>query len=96
MNLRFLASALVKCEWSASRSCRFIPWEIAPGTHWIGGWVDLRAGLANMEKEDDWPYRDSKSNPSLVQHVTSHYTNYATAVLEGLGTFKNSNDLIEF
>jgi hypothetical protein len=24
--------------------------ERAPGAHWIGGWVDLRAGLANMEK----------------------------------------------
>jgi hypothetical protein len=21
------------------------PWERNPSTHWIGGWVDLRAGL---------------------------------------------------
>jgi hypothetical protein len=26
------------------------PVERAPGTHWIEGWVDLRAGLDNMEK----------------------------------------------
>jgi hypothetical protein len=24
---------------------RFIPGERAPGTHWTGGWVGLRAGL---------------------------------------------------
>jgi hypothetical protein len=29
---------------------RFIPGERAPGTHWIGGLVDLRAGLDDAEK----------------------------------------------
>jgi hypothetical protein len=29
---------------------RFTPGERAPGTHWIGGWVDLRAGLDDLEK----------------------------------------------
>jgi hypothetical protein len=28
----------------------FIPGEIAPSTHWIGGWVDPRAGLDDVEK----------------------------------------------
>jgi hypothetical protein len=37
------------------------PGERAPGTHWIGGWMDLRADLDN----------------SVVQPVASHYTNYA-------------------
>jgi hypothetical protein len=32
-----------------SPSC-FTAAERAPGTHWIGGWVDPRAGLDNMEK----------------------------------------------
>jgi hypothetical protein len=27
------------------------PGERAPGTHWIGGWVDPRAGLDNVEKK---------------------------------------------
>jgi hypothetical protein len=40
----FLISALVGGEWSASRPGRFTHGEIALGTHWIGGWVDLRAG----------------------------------------------------
>jgi hypothetical protein len=46
----FLTSALVRGEWSASRPGRFNPRERAPGTHWIGGWVNLRAGLDDMEK----------------------------------------------
>jgi hypothetical protein len=41
----FLTSAQAGGEWSASRPDRFIP-----GTHWIGGWVDLRAGLDEVEK----------------------------------------------
>jgi hypothetical protein len=46
----FLTSALFGGEWSASYSDRFTPGERAPGTHWIGGWVDPRAGLDDVEK----------------------------------------------
>jgi hypothetical protein len=46
----FLTSAPVGGEWSASRPCRFTLGERAPSTHWIGGWVDLRAGLDYVEK----------------------------------------------
>jgi hypothetical protein len=41
----FLTSALVGGEWSTSRPDRF-----TPGTHWIGGRVDLRASLNDLEK----------------------------------------------
>jgi hypothetical protein len=41
----FLTSALVGGKWSAWSPGRFIP-----GTHWIGGWVDPKAGLDEMEK----------------------------------------------
>jgi hypothetical protein len=44
-----LTSGLVGGEWSASRPCRFIPVERSPGTHWIGGWVDPRASLDDLE-----------------------------------------------
>jgi hypothetical protein len=44
-----LTSALVGGEWSALRPGRFTPGERAPGTHWIGGWVDPRTEL-DMEK----------------------------------------------
>jgi hypothetical protein len=46
----FLTSALVGGEWSASRLSRFTPRKRAPGTNWIGVWVDPRAGLDGVEK----------------------------------------------
>jgi len=36
-----LTSVLNGGEWSASCPSHFNPREIAPGTHWIGGWVLL-------------------------------------------------------
>jgi hypothetical protein len=45
-----LTSALVGGEWSASRCGRFTLQEKVPGTHWIGGWVDPRTGLDDVEK----------------------------------------------
>jgi hypothetical protein len=41
----FLTSALIGGEWSASRPCR-----CTPGTHCIGGLMDSRAGLDDLEK----------------------------------------------
>jgi hypothetical protein len=46
----FLTSALAGGERSTSRPSSFTPGERARGTHWIGGWVDPRAGLDDMEK----------------------------------------------
>jgi hypothetical protein len=46
----FLTSVLAGGEWSASRPGRFTPGERTPDTHWIGGWVDPRAGLDDVEK----------------------------------------------
>jgi hypothetical protein len=46
----FLTSSLVGGEWSTSRPGRFAPGERAPGTHWIGGWVDPRGGLDDLKK----------------------------------------------
>jgi hypothetical protein len=46
----FLTSALAGGEWSTLRPGRLTPGERAPGTHWIGGGVDPRAGLVDLEK----------------------------------------------
>jgi hypothetical protein len=46
----FLTSALAGGEWLASHPGRFIPGERTSSTHWIGGWVDVRAALDYMEK----------------------------------------------
>jgi hypothetical protein len=46
----FLTSTLDGDEWSASRLGCFIPRERGPSTHWIGGWVGLRASLEAVAK----------------------------------------------
>jgi hypothetical protein len=45
----FLTWVLVGGEWSASRPARFTLGKRAPGNHWIGDWVDLRAGVDEVE-----------------------------------------------
>jgi hypothetical protein len=45
----------IRRRWSASRPIRFIPGERAPGTHWIGGWVDPKAGLNAVDVTELWP-----------------------------------------
>jgi hypothetical protein len=46
-------------------------------THWVGGWVGLRAGLEDVKKRKFLALPDSNSDPSVVQPVSSHYTDYA-------------------
>jgi hypothetical protein len=58
-----LSSAVAVGEWSASRPGLFTTGERAPGTHWIGGWVDPRTGPDDLEKRKFWPYRDSNTRP---------------------------------
>jgi hypothetical protein len=45
----FLTSAVTGSEWLASRPCRFTRRKRDPGTHSIGGWMDPRAGLDDVE-----------------------------------------------
>jgi hypothetical protein len=51
----FLTLALAGGEWSASRPGRFTPGERAPSTHWIGGWVNPKSGLDDVEKRKFLP-----------------------------------------
>jgi hypothetical protein len=77
----FLTSVLAGGDWSASRSGRFTSEERAPGSHWIGGWVDPRAGLDDLENENSYPHRDLNPSPSVVQPVASRYSDYAIPAL---------------
>jgi hypothetical protein len=53
-------TSLHGCEWLASRPGRFTPRERTPGTHWIRGWVGLRAGVdAEVKRKIPSPYRHS-------------------------------------
>jgi hypothetical protein len=76
----FLTSTLVGGQWWAARPGRFTHRERAPGTHWIGGWVDPRPGLDDVKMRKFLTYRDSNSDPSVVQPVASRYTDNAIPV----------------
>jgi hypothetical protein len=64
----FLTSALAGGEWSALLAGRFTSGERAPGTHWIGGWVNLRTGL------DDVKNRKFLTIPGLELRPLGHQT----------------------
>jgi len=52
MELRtFLTLVLDGSQWSASCPGCFIPGRRTPCTHWIEGWVNLRAGVDAVEKK---------------------------------------------
>jgi hypothetical protein len=66
----FFTSALRDAEWSALRTCGFIPGETAPNAHRTGDWVGPRAGMNVTKKRTiSYPYRESSPAFSVVQPV---------------------------
>jgi hypothetical protein len=60
---------------------RFILGERTPGTHWTGGWVDPRAGLAQRLEEKSFHLCwGSNLNSPVVQPLARHYTDWATRI----------------
>jgi hypothetical protein len=59
----FFNYALAGGEWSASRLGHFTPKERAPGTRWIGGCVDPKTGLDDVEKRKFLPLQGLKLRP---------------------------------
>jgi hypothetical protein len=60
----------------------FNPDRFAPGSHWIGGWVDPRAVLDDVDKRK---FLNSKFDPSAVQPVASRYPgSFAEVSSQGL------------
>jgi hypothetical protein len=58
------------------------PKERAPGTHWIGGWVDHRAVLdAVVKRKISIPRQESNPRTPIVQPVTKRYTDRAIMAL---------------
>jgi hypothetical protein len=47
-----------------------------PGTHWIGGWVGPRACVDDEERRKFLTLPRFKLQPSFIQPVASHYTDY--------------------
>jgi hypothetical protein len=71
-------------RWVVSRSGRFTPRELSPGTHWIGGWLGPRAVLdAVVKRKIPNPRRESNPRTPIVQPVAQRYTDWdITALLE--------------
>jgi hypothetical protein len=69
-----LTSALDGGEWSSLRPGSFTPWERAPGTHCIGGWVGPRAVLdAVVKRKFPSSHRESNPRTRIVQPVARRY-----------------------
>lgn len=64
-------SALDKRKWQDLRPKYFILQKTAPATHWLGGWVGLRAHLDTTEKT-------KISAPPLASH---HPANHLDIIL---------------
>jgi hypothetical protein len=56
-----------------------LPRESAPGTHWIGGWVDLRTGLNDVEKRKFLTLPGLKLRP--LGRPARRYTDWAIPAL---------------
>jgi hypothetical protein len=70
----YLNSALDGSEWSASRPRPLSPQGKAPGTHWIGSWVGLRAGLEAVVKRKI----PSHCRDSNVRSSRPYFSKYST------------------
>jgi hypothetical protein len=87
----FLTLALVGDKWSASRPSCFNPGERYPCTHWIGGWVSLRAGFDEMKKNFLTLLGHFNSEPSVLLSVASCYTDCTTST-NNLKTYYNMQE----
>jgi hypothetical protein len=67
----FSTSAPVGGKWSASRTGRFTPGEKAPGTHWIGGWVDPRVAKYCAGDEIPPPLRGFSPQANYTDRATA-------------------------
>jgi hypothetical protein len=71
-----LTSALAGGEWSGSRPGRFALGKEPPGTHYLEGWVDPRAGLDDMEKRKFLTSLRFQLRKLGDPYVASRYTEY--------------------
>jgi hypothetical protein len=73
-----LTLSLGRGEWSVSRPGRFTPVGRVPASHLIRGWVGPRVGLNfSAEEKTCCSSRRSNRQPSVVQPVRSHCTDWA-------------------
>jgi len=83
-----LTSAVDGSEWSASSPGRALPPERTPGTHLVGGWVGLRAGLDTETKGKKMSAGD---RTPIVQSGVRHCTERASYKLIYKDVYLHSN-----
>jgi hypothetical protein len=69
----FFTSALDGVSGQRHAPAALYSWERTPGTHWIGGWVGLRAGL-DTEARGNMLFASTGDRTPVVQSVVRHYT----------------------
>jgi hypothetical protein len=84
--IRFLFSALVGGEWSASCPSCFTPSERAPSTHWIGGCAAPELVWTTWKSENSCLHWDSWS--------LSHPAHKAVAILTVLSQLFNWKEMV--
>jgi hypothetical protein len=78
----FLNFALDGSDWSDSRLARLTPWEIAPGTVWLGcrvvptagpysKWYSLNFKCTVFEKRDQMPKLDNEHGSCKIKNLCS-------------------------
>jgi hypothetical protein len=68
----FLTSALDRVSGQRYASAAVYPGKMAPGTHWIGGWVGPRAGLDTEARGKI--FESAGDQTPVVQFEVRHYT----------------------
>jgi hypothetical protein len=83
LSLYFINHHSTKWRWVVSFTpLPLYPRGIAPGTHWRGGWVDLRAGLDAVEKRIPLATVGSRTpDSSTVQSVARQCTTFIRGLL---------------
>jgi hypothetical protein len=67
----FLTSSVDGVSGQSHALAAFYPLEITPVIHWIGGWVDLRAGLDTEARGK--PFASVEDQIPVVRSVVRHY-----------------------
>jgi hypothetical protein len=92
----FFNSPLDEGEWSASRPGHFSSRERAPDTHWIGGWVGLRAGLDTVVKRKiPSPCRDSNPYHPARSPVLCMIGKNINVIKKTTGALLDASDILE-
>jgi hypothetical protein len=80
----------ISWRWSASRPCCFSPQGKSPRYPLDRSWVATEPVYTTWRRNNCWPYRESNSDPSVVQPVASLFLRCRNCVFKYLDEFNAS------